>query len=302
MNKKRLLQWAGTLLSLGLFGWLLARQDWAATWTYVRRVPLWAPVLAFVFYLGTQLGNAWRWWMVLRLAQIRLPYWRAAKIVFLGAFASNFLPSTVGGDTVRYLSLLRFTEKKGVGLLSLAVDRLLKMVAMLLLSPISAVLFAPVLMDIFQGQAAPLGAAFLPPKVRHVLRRTWEVLTVWFQRPGDFLRAAGVGFISALPPFLGLWLVARGLAIDVGLQHVIGASVITYFLTLLPISVNGYGVREVLITTLYTFLGADIEQAAALAVITRVLMLLATLPGALWVPEILALSTDAQQETVNSTP
>ncbi len=302
MNKKRLLQWAGTLLSLGLFGLLLARQDWATTWTYVRRVPLWVPVLAFIFYLGAQLGNAWRWWVVLGLAQIRLPYWRAAKIVFLGAFASNFLPSTVGGDTVRYLSLLRFTEKKGVGLLSLVVDRLLKMVAMLLLSPISVVLFGPVLMDIFQGQAAPLGAAFLPPKVRHALRRTWEVLTVWFQRPGDFLRAVGVGFVSAFPPFLGLWLVARGLAINVGLQHVIGASVITYFLTLLPISVNGYGVREVLITTLYTFLGAGIEQAAALAVITRVLMLLATLPGALWLPEILALNTDDLQETVNSTP
>ncbi len=302
MNKKRFLQWTGTILSLGLLGLLLARQDWAVTWTYVRRVPWWMPVLAFLFYLGTQLGNAWRWWMVLHLAQIRLPYWRAVKIVFLGAFASNFLLSTVGGDTVRYLSLLRFTEKKGVGLLSLVVDRLLKMVAMLLFSPISVGLFAPVLIDIFQEQAAPLGAAFLPPKVHHALRRAWEVLTVWFRRPGDFLRAAGVGLLSIFPPFLGMWLLGRGLGIGVGIQHIIGASVITYFLTLLPISINGYGVQEVLTTTLYTFLGASMEQAIALAVLARILMLAATLPGALWLPEILALSTDDLQETVNSTP
>ncbi len=288
-SRRRALQYLGTLLSLAMFGFLLARQDWGTVWENVRRVPLWIPALAFACYLTAQLGNAWRWWMVLRLGEISLPYWTAAKIVFLGAFASNFLPSTVGGDTVRYLSLLRFTGRKGTGLLSLVVDRLLKMFAMFLLSPIAVVLFGPLLMDILRGDAAPLGAAILPPKVRDALHRSREALTLWFRRPKNFLQAAGVGFLSAFPPFLGLWLVARGLHMDVGLHHVIGASVITYFLTLLPISVNGYGVREVLITALYTFLGASVEQAAALAVITRVLMLTATLPGAFWLPEILAM-------------
>ena len=287
--RKRALQWLGTLLSLGLFVLLLARQDWATVWESVRRVPLWVPALALGCYLGAQFGNAWRWWMVLRMADIRLPYPTAIKVVLLGAFASNFLPSTVGGDTVRYLSLLRFTDRKGAGLLSLVVDRLLKMFAMFLLSPIAVALFGPLLMDIFRGDAAPVVSAFLPPKVRETLRRGWEALTLWFRRPTDFLQAAGVGFLSAFPPFLGLWLIARGLNMQVGLHHVIGASVITYFLTLLPVSVNGYGVREVLITVLYTSLGSSVEQAAALAVITRVLMVSATLPGALWLPEILAI-------------
>ena len=290
MSKKRALQWLGTLLSLGLFALLLVRQDWATVWENVRRVPLWVPALALGCYLGAQLGNAWRWWMVLRLADIRLPYPTAVKVVLLGAFASNFLPSTVGGDTVRYLSLLRFTDRKGAGLLSLVVDRLRKMLAMFLLSPLAVVLFGPLLMDILRGDAALAISVFLPLKARENLRRGREVLTLWFRRPTDFLQAAGVGVLSAFPPFLGLWLVARGLHMQVGLHHVIGASVITYFLTLLPVSVNGYGVREVLITALYTFLGSSVEQGAALAVITRVLMVGATLPGAFWLPEILSVS------------
>ncbi len=287
--RKRALQWIGTLLSLGLFGLLVARQDWVSAWEYVRRVPLWAPVLALGFYLLSNLGNAWRWYMVLRLGDIPLPYWTAAKIVFLGAFASNFLPSTVGGDTARYFSLLRFTDKKGVGLVSLVVDRLLKMASMLSIAPLAAVFFAPLLREILSGRPAA-GAALLPAGARRRLKQGWDVLTLWFQRPGDFARAFGVAWLSIFPAFLGMWLMARGLQIRVELYHVMGASTVTYFLTLLPVSVNGYGVREVLIAALYTYLGAGVEQSVALAVVTRLLMLAATLPGALWLPEVLAFS------------
>ena len=66
-----------------------------------------------------------------------------------------------------------------------------------------------------------------------------------------------------------------------------GINVLTYLLTLLPISVNGYGVREVAMTTLYMQLGASLEQASTLALITRFFMLMETLPGALWLPQIL---------------
>jgi hypothetical protein len=67
-----------------------------------------------------------------------------------------------------------------------------------------------------------------------------------------------------------------------------GVTGITYLLTLLPISVNGYGLREVAITTLYLPLGASLEQAATLALITRFLSMLETLPGALWFSQVVS--------------
>ncbi len=294
-SRKRALRWGGTLLSLGLFGWLLARQDWATFWTYLREMPLWMILLAFGFYLLSNLGNAWRWQMVLHLGDIRIPYWTTAKIVFLGAFASNFLPSTVGGDAVRYLSLLRFTEKKGVGVVSLLVDRMLKAISMLSVSPVSVVLFAPLLGEMLSGKPIVEAVALIPAALRNWIAKGWEILTLWFQNPAAFARALGVGWLSIFPSFIGMLLVARGLQIPVGLLHVIGASVITYFLTLLPIFVNGYGVFELLITVLFTYLGASVEQAAALALITRLMMLAATLPGALWLPEILSLSRQSEE-------
>jgi hypothetical protein len=297
LSRRHLLRWGGTILSLALFLVLLARQDWQAAWRYLSQLSWWVLPLALGFYLLSHLANAWRWQTVLRLGDIALPYWAAVKIVFVGAFASNFLPSTVGGDSVRYLGLLCFTDKKGVGLVSLVVDRALKMLSMLTITPISAALFGPLLWEMLTGKAAA-GIAFLPARLRTWAAKGWGVLTLWFKRPGAFLRAFGVGWLSMYPAFVAIWLVARGLHIPVALYHVMGAMVITYFLTLLPISVNGYGVREVLITTLYVPLGATVEQATILAVVTRLLLLFATLPGALWLPEKLALGGQGNGEQV----
>jgi uncharacterized membrane protein YbhN (UPF0104 family) len=64
--------------------------------------------------------------------------------------------------------------------------------------------------------------------------------------------------------------------------QVIGIQTVTYFLSILPISINGYGLREVAFTTLYTALGSSLEQASTLALVTRFLNVLSSLPGAIW--------------------
>ena len=64
--------------------------------------------------------------------------------------------------------------------------------------------------------------------------------------------------------------------------EVAGATVISYTAALLPVSLNGYGVREVTIVGLYTLLGATVGQAVTLALVTRFLMMLSTVSGAPW--------------------
>jgi uncharacterized membrane protein YbhN (UPF0104 family) len=111
-----------------------------------------------------------------------------------------------------------------------------------------------------------------------------------------------VSWISIFVIFVAIWLVAIGLGIPVALYQVMGVTAITYLITLLPISVNGYGLRELAIVAIYTMLGATVEQATSLALITRLLMMIQTLPGALWIPQNLseAFSQHATPEVENS--
>jgi len=71
---------------------------------------------------------------------------------------------------------------------------------------------------------------------------------------------------------------------QVSLYQVMGVMALSYAVNLLPISINGYGVREIALTTLYMHIGASLEQASTLAVVTRFVLLIEALPGALWLP------------------
>jgi glycosyltransferase 2 family protein len=63
----------------------------------------------------------------------------------------------------------------------------------------------------------------------------------------------------------------------------------TYFVTLLPISINGMGVQELAMTFFYSAIGGISQPSGlTLALLMRALQMLASLPGALFIPDILA--------------
>jgi uncharacterized membrane protein YbhN (UPF0104 family) len=100
--------------------------------------------------------------------------------------------------------------------------------------------------------------------------------------------ALAVSLAGVLSYLFSLLILAHELGIDVNLAQVAGVTGLTYFLTLLPISLNGWGVREVGVVALYSTLGAEADQAVALALVSRALLMISSLPGAIWVGDVLA--------------
>ena len=70
---------------------------------------------------------------------------------------------------------------------------------------------------------------------------------------------------------------------------IVGLWSISYFVTLIPISINGYGVQELSLTFLFSRVGG-ISPAVGLtlAVMIRVFYMVASLPGAVYLPAILS--------------
>jgi hypothetical protein len=72
---------------------------------------------------------------------------------------------------------------------------------------------------------------------------------------------------------------------------------LTYFISLLPISINGLGLQEITITNLYTLLGGlSPATSIALALILRLVWLFGSLPGAFFIGEVLAGKSPAEVE------
>jgi len=293
---KRWIRWAGTAVATGLFAWLLVRQDWHTTWKNLALLNGWLIPLALALYYAGELANAARWYVLLRAQSTPVSFFETIKIVFAGAFVSNFLPSTIGGDAVRIVYVRRYFSGWAVGAASVVMDRMLNVLSFFVTLPFSFITFGAQLLSILKisqtAGGALLATAFVPAEKKG---RSWkqtfvqvkEALVLWRSQPWQLALAFVISWLSIFVIFLGVWVIARGLGIQVGLGQVMGINVLTYLLTLLPISVNGYGVREVAMTTLYMQLGATLEQASTLALITRFFMLMETLPGAMWLTQIL---------------
>ncbi len=275
----------GTLLAIGLLGWLLARQDWGALFKALQRLSPQVLAAALGLYWLGLLVNGWRWHTLLHGVGIPVPFGKTVRLTLAGAFASNFLPSTIGGDALRVTGILDFTDTR-TALASVVADRLVNVLAMYSFLPLTWETFGTLLPALGQeGRRAVACSVVFPRQIWAWVQRFVQALGAWARAPRTLLAGLAISWLSLLPPFTATWLLARALGIPVAWYEVAGATVISYTAALLPVSLNGYGVREVTMVGLYTLLGADAGQAVTLALVTRFLMMLSTVSGAPWVGE-----------------
>ena len=282
------LRLAGTLLSLVLLIWLLLRQDWSAIFGAMRTLSPWILLASIGLLLLRHSMNTFRWLALVRSQNIQLSLRRAFQLVFSGLFISNFLPSMVGGDVVRIAGILQESENRVAAAASVIVDRFVGLVGMMFMLPFSL----PLLGSILESGSFAIGfLGFTPPKLKAVInqwtRRFAEALQLWLQQPLSLFLALSASLIGVFSNLVGIWILAGGLGMDVSLVDVAGVTVLTYFLTIVPVSINGYGIRELAIVGLYTQAGSTPEQASALALITRAYFLLVSLPGAAWAGKVI---------------
>ncbi len=287
-----IVRWLGTILSLGLFFWLiLVYVDWKSALNQVAGVSVWALLLAIGLYLLSQVFNTLRWCALLWAHEVKITFWRAFCINWSGVFASNFLPSTIGGDGLRMLAISPYTGSASVTIGSVALDRLINMAAMTCLLPLPLTLFGTKLWTL-----AALAFPFNPKTLfERYFPKLVGAVQEWAARPQAFVWAFLAAWPSNLASMLASYGIARALGMEISFVQVMAVQTVTYFLSVLPISINGLGLREVTYTTLFVWIGSSLEQASALAVITRFLALLVTVPGVLWVSQVAAAVAGAEK-------
>jgi len=253
-------------------------------------------------YLSAIIGNSVRWYILLRVHSQEITFSEIIKTVFAGNFASNFLPSTIGGDTVRVVGAARLVGWS-VSMASVIADRAINVLAMICYLPLLWTVYPTLLMgmgDILRpdGTRVLIGSVFpsfykgLIQTLRKWINKIFDALRIWRHHPGTVFGAFVISIFARIAGFLGIYFLAQGMKIEVTFFQVIGVAVVTYFLSLLPVSINGFGLREVTMTTLYVRFGASLEQASALVIVTRFILMSETLPGAFWVADKLVAKTE----------
>ena len=284
-----LIRWGGTLLSVGVLIYLLSRVGWGEAWQTLHQLTAWRIALVLVLVFLSRFAIFGRWYMLLKDQTTTLSMRDTLKLSFAGLFASNVLPTTIGGDVLRLAGAVRLGLSTSLAAASLVVDRLVGMTGMALMLPFSL----PGLSAYLHSRAlsAPAGSMAIPffSRVKRGLKKVLDDLRFWSKHPLILIKALGFTLIHQAAIYLIIRILIEGMGETLSVWQIAGIWSITYFITLLPISINGLGLQEVTITNLYTLLGGlSPATSIALALILRLVWLIGSLPGAFFIGEVLA--------------
>lgn len=295
------------LLSAGLIAGLIYMIDLDKIWASFQTMHL-LPFLAACFIFAvTQILTARRWQMVLRSLRNDAPgLWFVNGLSMIGLFFNFFLPSTVGGDVVRAEMAKTSAGGRAASYTSVLFDRFSAFIAVVLIGMVAMVfsyagigwfdwqiaLFSLVFLAITLSVFAALATSFADRVLNLLDRGPLKKLVALARNPlmllqdcaanrGLLLRITGMAIVIHLLTVLVVYCLALALHIHVGLLFHFVAIPIIILATLVPISLNGFGVREVAFVLLYAKVGVESEAAVALSFSWVIVLLLFGLLGGL---------------------
>ena len=293
------------LLCSGILVWfLVSRLDTANMARFLRQAHLPLVALTLMTVLMDRAFMVSRWILLLEALGFATSRGRVIRIFFLSTFFGSFLPSGIGGEAVRAISFSRLTSRSAESVASVIMDRFLGLLSMLLtgllalgsfyqLSPDPALLVAVVVL---------LGLAILG--LGMLLSVRWNERIV---RLISSIASRRVSWLNRLVGALGRYrhqsralIVVLGLSVGVQLLRVTQAYLLSeamslgvrfeYFLcfipiilvvTMLPISVGGWGTTNAAYWALFVPVGMDPDGAFVLSVLILALGVFGNLPGGL---------------------
>ena len=297
-NRRFLLRFAGTLLAIGLIVLLLRGQGRDEIITAFKQLSFSQILLAFMLILLSRFCVVLRWFILLRSGNVKISFGDALALTFTGLFSNNFLPTTIGGDMVRLAGAMQLGYDRAVSLASLVADRLISALAMVFTLPFGLIPAWHVLVPASAVSAMAVPAIF--QKTWDFIKRTLQTFSIWFKNPLALLAALVCTWGHVLCTCLALAVLLSALGQHMSFWLVVGLWSIAYFVTLIPISINGYGVQELSLTFLFSTVGGmSTAVGLTLAVLIRVFYMVASLPGAVYMPAILS-AMDAEREEPES--
>jgi len=293
MTSVRLFVTAGLL-------WVLARRvDLSGMLDIMVRasVPLLAATLAALFAANLVIGLRWR--LILSAQSAAPPLGSLLKIVFVGSFFNQVLPTGIGGDAVRAWRCRRLGVGLGAAIRSILLDRASGYVVLLAVYLVSLPALLHVLPDARQrsGIVLVFGAALsglvglllldrLPQRLlRHRVIAPLAELSRESRRLFTHPRRCGA-VLGLSVGAMALTIVAFKLIGDsvggrLSLQNWAMIVPPVSFVQLLPISLAGWGVREVALVVALAAFGVPAEAALATSVLIGLSLIVVGLPGGL---------------------
>jgi hypothetical protein len=279
---------AKVVVSTILLGWILSRSDFGEIFAAASGANVRLLLAAYVLNFVGILISALRWRGLLQAHGVTAPVGFLVKSVMVGVFFNNFLPSTVGGDAMRAYDSYRLTQRSGP-MTSVVVDRLLGVLVLTIFALVSLP-FAPQLSGrvpmlplwVAGGAALLVGLAWaifaapssgaperlvsrLPSALAKPLRRVLGPFGAYRGQRPALVRAFGWSLLLQANVIIYYVVVARAFGFAVPVHHFFLIVPLALYVMMVPITVNGIGLRENVLALFLAAYGIGNADAVAYA-------------------------------------
>lgn len=294
------------VVSVSLLAYLFSRVDTARLAMKIRDASVPWLGAALALYLLMILASAWRWQRLFKAQRLSVSGGTLVRSYLVATFFNNFLPSNIGGDVVRIRDTAGVAGSKTVATTIVVIDRAIGLIGLLFVAALgaSAAWLAggavPVWPTVLWSGFAAFSAGLLVPIARpgavarllaparriHMewveerMARMTSAFSRFRQQPVALLACLGGAVVVQLTLVAFYAAVAYSIAIPIPLAQLAVLVPVSFVVQMLPVSVNGFGVREATFSYYFTLLGLPVDSALALSLLGYATILTFSLSGA----------------------
>lgn len=252
--------------------------------------PYWL-LLAFSLHAWGLYISAYRWQILARAQGDEVPLVFLAKSYLVGTFFNNFLPTRFGGDVVRIWDGSLYSKSLVKSSAIVLVERFTGIIVLflfavaaslfrldmarqvpviwvaLLLGLVGLALIAAFFLPVFARRLAALRLRGFPDKVRNKILIFRETILHYRTQKGPFLRATFWALLLQLNVILYYFLIGRALHLDIPLIDYFIFIPIVLVIQIIPVTINGLGLREGSYIEIFKYYGILPQTAVAFSLV-----------------------------------
>lgn len=251
--------------------------------------------LAIVFQLISTLLAGYRWGQVMKKLNFGKRSDFYMRSYFKGSFFNQGLPTSIGGDAVRVLDVAGNGHRKRDAFIGVFIDRVLGLSGLLILNLIANYFLPELLPDnlffminliVIAGLFGFISFVYIHKiktlnkgrVLNYILRVSEQLNKILHDKRSIFFHLI-IGVLIHLFSIINIYLIGKsvGLEYDLLTMAVVVPPVI--LLTLIPISLAGWGIREGAMIGIFGLIGAAQANVLSMSILYGIILIIASLPG-----------------------
>jgi glycosyltransferase 2 family protein len=301
--KTKIFALAKVTITALLFLYIFNKIDFKQFGATLRNAQIDILIIGFlVLWLGHYIC-IYRWRMLMRPLMPVLSLGNLFGIYCIGLFFNLTFPTVIGGDVVKMYYAGKPSKSYAQSFAAAFLDRDAGMLAMMIIACVAVITYPvtvpgiPVTIIIWSVFAAfVVGniAIFTPrfhlmitnalhrfhlPRVALKIDMISNAFQIMGKHPAILFGALIISFINQLLVISVTWILALGLRLNLSPSYFLVFVPVITLISMIPISLNGMGLREYSFMSLFGAIGVPHASCIALGVISSIIVILSSLPG-----------------------